>query len=112
MIKWVVFCVIALVWIAVCYFFGSMVGLTDAQVAASMAQRECADRLLRAAGGAGDYEAFRYSAECMGIQRTVLDQRSAPARRTGLLVGVLPVLLVGAWMRFGGRRNRAKTVAQ
>jgi hypothetical protein len=106
MIKWIVFGVISLMWIAVCHFFGSMVGLTDAQVPASMAQRACADRLSRQAGGVGDYESFRYSKECMDQQRAVLRELAGPAQRKGLLIGFAPVILVGALMRFsGGRRG-------
>lgn len=105
MIRWIVFGLISAVWIVVCYFFGSMVGLTDAQVPASQAQRACADRLYRQAGGVGDYEDFRYSDDCMKEHRAVLKDLSGPAVRKGLLIGFLPPLAVGLLMRFAGRRR-------
>lgn len=105
MIKWIVFGVISAVWIVVCNFFGSMVGLTDAQVPASQAQRACGDRLFREAGGVGAYDDFRYSDACVKVHRAVLGELSGPAVRKGLLVGFLPVLAVGLLMGFTGRRR-------
>lgn len=103
--KWIVFGVVSLLWIAVCWFFGSMVALTDSGPAQSIAQQECAQRLWRQSGGAGDFQDLRYSDECMTRGRAVAREAAAPAQRKGLLIGIAPVLVAGVWL--GRSRRRA-----
>ena len=101
MLKWTIFAVVSLGWIAVCYFFGSMVGGTAAGVPAARVQDECAKRVIaRAAerGEAIDMMAARFTPECMAIHRATLSELSAPAVREGLLWGVIPVILIGGLM--------------
>ena len=107
MIRWTIFAVVALVWIGICYFFGSMVGGTAAGVPAARVQDECARRLIADAAGRGetlDMMDARFAPECQAAHRTALHELSAPAVRKGLLVGVLPIVLIGGLMllRRGG----------
>ena len=101
--KWVVFALVSILWIGVCWFFGSMVSMTEGAPRGSIAQQECAQRLLRQSGGTGDYQAFYNSPECREAGRAAARAAGAPARNKGLLIGFLPVLLLGAWLAFGGR---------
>ncbi|MGA0606111.1 hypothetical protein ACO2Q0_08925 [Phenylobacterium sp. VNQ135] len=95
--KWIVFGAASLVWIAACWFFGSMVGLTDAGPAQSIAQQECAQRLIRQ-GGQGDYPSLRDSEICRAEGRAVFEAKSRPAQQKGLLIGLVPVALLGGWI--------------
>ncbi len=101
MIRWAVFAVASVLWIGTCYFFGSMVGGTNAGVPASRAQDECARRLIAEAarrGEALDMMDARFDPACREIHRAALQELSAPAVRKGLLWGVVPVVLIGGIM--------------
>lgn len=101
MIKWIVFAVLSLVWIATCYFLGSMVGGTTAGVPAAQVQDDCARRLVAAASARGetlDIMAARAAPECRAAHRQALAELSAPAVRQGLLWGIVPVVLIGGLM--------------
>lgn len=101
MIKWIVFTLISLVWIGTCYFFGSMVGGTDAGVPAARAQDECARALIAKAAARGetlDMMDARFAPECREAHRKALAELSAPAIQKGLLWGVVPVILLGGLM--------------
>lgn len=107
MIKWIVFAVVSLTWIATCYVFGSLVGGTTAGVPAARAQDECAQRLVDAAARGGrvlDIMAARAAPECREIHLRTLRELSAPAIRQGLLWGVLPVVFIGGLMLLRSRQ--------
>ena len=104
-IRWALFGVIALLWIAVCWFFGSMAAVTDSGPQQSIAQQTCGQALLRQSGGTGDYWAQRDSDECRKRGRAVAREASRPALRKGLLIGVIPVLLIGVALFWSDRRR-------
>jgi hypothetical protein len=106
MVKWTIFAVVSLAWIGAGWFFGSMVGGTAAGVPAARAQDECARRVIARAAARGetiDMMDARFTPECMAIHRATLHDLSAPAVRRGLLIGVVPVLLIGGLMYLRGR---------
>lgn len=98
MLKWLAFGGISLGWIAVCWFFASMVALSEAGPKATIAQDACANRLMIAAQAEGrplDRMAALYDSGCKAEHDRMLAALSRPYLRNGLLIGVLPVLLVG-----------------
>lgn len=99
MLKIIAFVVASLIWIAVCWFFGSMVALTESGPRASIAQNACANRLIARAESEGrvlDRMDALYSSECRDEQRRVMDELSRPYLTKALLIAFLPVLLLGA----------------
>lgn len=98
MLKWLAFGGGSLGWIAVCWFFASMVALSEAGPKATIAQDACANRLMIAAKAEGrslDRMTALYDSGCKAEHDRVLAQLSRPYLRNGLLIGILPVLIVG-----------------
>ncbi|MFC3713543.1 hypothetical protein ACFOMD_13245 [Sphingoaurantiacus capsulatus] len=101
MIKWIAFGLGSLVWVAVCWFFASMVALSEAGPKASIAQDACAKQLILAARAEGR-EVGRmdalYTPQCRAEHDRVMTSLSRPYLRNGLLIGFGPVLLLGLLM--------------
>lgn len=101
MIKWIAFAIGSLVWVAVCWFFASMVALSEAGPKASIVQDACANRLILAARAEGR-ELGRmdtlYTPECKAAHDRVMKSLTRPYLRNGLLIGFGPVLLLGLFM--------------
>lgn len=98
MLKALAFGGISIGWIAVCWFFASMVALSAAGPRATIAQDACANRLMIAAeaeGRALDRMSALYDSGCKAVHDRVLADLSRPYLRKGLLIGLLPVGLVG-----------------
>jgi hypothetical protein len=98
MLKGLVFGGVSLAWIAICWFFASMVALSEAGPKATIAQDACANRLMRAAQAEGrplDRMTALYDSGCKAEHDRVLAELSRPYLRNGLLIGILPVLIVG-----------------
>jgi len=98
MLKGIGFGIASIAWIAVCWFFASMVALSAAGPKATIAQDACANRLMIAAQAAGqplDRMSALYDSGCKAEHDRVLADRSRPYLRNGLLIGIVPVLLAG-----------------
>lgn len=98
MLKALGFGVVSIAWIAVCWFFASMVALSAAGPKATIAQDGCANRLMIAAQAQGrslDRMSALYDSGCKAEHDRVLAELSRPYLRNGLLIGLVPVLLVG-----------------
>lgn len=98
MLKALAFGGISIAWIAVCWFFASMVALSAAGPKATIAQDACANRLMIAAQAEGrsiDRMAALYDSGCKAVHDQMLADLSRPYLRNGLLIGIVPVLLVG-----------------
>lgn len=98
MLKSIAFVIGSLIWIAVCWFFGSMVALTETGPKSSIAQNECANRMIARALGEGrvlDRMDALYSPECREEQRQVMNEMSRPYLTKALMIAFLPVLLLG-----------------
>lgn len=106
MIKWIVFAVLSLVWIATCWFFGNMVAGTAAIIPAKMARDECVQRAIAVAAARGvtmtQIEAEQ-TEECRRIHDRKFDELAGPPIRKGLLWGVVPVILIGGLMLLRSR---------
>lgn len=98
MLKWIAFALGSLGWVAVCWFFASMVALSEAGPKASIAQDACAKQLILSARAEGrdlDRMDALYTPSCRAIHQAVMDEQSRPYLRNALLIGFGPVLLVG-----------------
>ncbi|UVO49010.1 hypothetical protein M0208_00140 [Sphingomonas sp. SUN019] len=98
MLKLIAFVVGSLIWIAVCWFFGSMAALTESGPKSSIVQNECANLLIARAQSEGrvlDRMDALYSPECRAEQRRVMDELSRPYLAKALMIAFLPVLLLG-----------------
>jgi hypothetical protein len=99
MLKLIAFVVASLIWIAVCWFFGSMVALTESGPRSSIAQNDCANRLILQAEREGrvlERMDALYNPACRDEQRRVMNELSRPYLTKALLIALLPVLLLGA----------------
>ena len=106
MLKWFLFAGGSIVWIAVCWFFGSMVALTEVGPKAVTTQEECARRQIAAAesqGRALDIMDARYHPECRAIYRDTLQRLSRPYLAKALLIGFAPVILLCLFLWFRAR---------
>lgn len=98
MIKWIAFGLGSLVWIAVCWFFASMVALSEAGPKATIVQDACAKRLITVAQAERrqlDRMDALFDPTCKAAHDRVLRELSRPYLRNGLLIGFGPVLLLG-----------------
>jgi hypothetical protein len=104
MLRWLAFGAGALLWIAVCWFFASMVAGTAAGPKAAIAQDACAKRLMIEAQQQGrtlDRMDALFDPRCKREHDRQFAELTRPYLRNGLLIGVLPVLLAGLLMLRG-----------
>jgi hypothetical protein len=93
--RWGLFAVASVVWIAACWFFAGMIAVSEGTPHGSIARQQCAQGISR---GGSDYRAAYDSPPCVEAGRAAAEAVYAPIEKKGLLWGVLPVVALGGIM--------------